>query len=502
MPDNSPRLDLPFLAPAQAQKHVTINEALRRLDSLVMLTVESRSVTAEPASPQAGQGWLLPGTRTGPVWQTLRSGDFVVFEDGAWRAFAPQAGFTVFIRDESLLVVFDGSAWRTLSGPTLDLQNLTRLGIGTGADAANPFSAKLNSALWTNRMRAEGGTGDLRYVLNKEAPENVLSLLLQTGFSGRAEIGLVGDDDLTLRSSADGTNFREALRLRRSDGALVAGQLHITALNGGPLAGFRNRLINGDFRVNQRGVIPAGARPVNEYAFDRWRTGVANSQYSVSASDPPVVTLTAGALVQVIEPAFFRLAGQMATVSVGGASTVPIAVTIAAANGGTGSVTATIPAGSGRRGAIVLIPATMTGGASVTLSGANASFTEASLVPGQVIESFYEFRPAAVELSLCQRYYCSVSYAEGEAWFGNLVYWSIEFPATMRAIPTLGLGGAAPRNITVLTVGTRQVASLTSGGAVTDSRARVATVLTDTGLVNGTLCFLDGGFPFTFSAEL
>ena len=40
MSDNSPRLDLPFILPSQAQKHVTHNEALRLLDALVQLAVE------------------------------------------------------------------------------------------------------------------------------------------------------------------------------------------------------------------------------------------------------------------------------------------------------------------------------------------------------------------------------------------------------------------------------------------------------------------------------
>ena len=38
MPDqNTARLGLPLLQPAQAQKHVTVNEALMRLDGLVNL---------------------------------------------------------------------------------------------------------------------------------------------------------------------------------------------------------------------------------------------------------------------------------------------------------------------------------------------------------------------------------------------------------------------------------------------------------------------------------
>ena len=51
MPDTSTHLLLPYLLAAQAQKHVTVNEALRLLDGLVQLAVLDRHLTAPPAEP-------------------------------------------------------------------------------------------------------------------------------------------------------------------------------------------------------------------------------------------------------------------------------------------------------------------------------------------------------------------------------------------------------------------------------------------------------------------
>ncbi|KKM25255.1 hypothetical protein LCGC14_1596850, partial [marine sediment metagenome] len=51
MSDVSANLTLPFLQPSQAQKHVTHNEALQRLDLLVQLSVLDRDLTAPPGSP-------------------------------------------------------------------------------------------------------------------------------------------------------------------------------------------------------------------------------------------------------------------------------------------------------------------------------------------------------------------------------------------------------------------------------------------------------------------
>ena len=48
MSDATTHLLLPYILAAQAQKHVTHNEALRILDGLVQLSVLDRDVTAPP----------------------------------------------------------------------------------------------------------------------------------------------------------------------------------------------------------------------------------------------------------------------------------------------------------------------------------------------------------------------------------------------------------------------------------------------------------------------
>lgn len=98
------------------------------------------------------------------------------------------------------------------------LQNLTRLGLGITADTTNPLSAKLNNALFTAKTVAEGGTGDLRYKLSKESSAKTLSFLFQDNFSGRAEIGLTGDDDFHFKVSPDGSTWYEALLIARATG--------------------------------------------------------------------------------------------------------------------------------------------------------------------------------------------------------------------------------------------------------------------------------------------
>ena len=50
------------------------------------------------------------------------------------------------------------------------------------------------------------GAGDHRLLIDKASPANTASQVFQSGASGRAEIGLAGDDDLHLKVSPDGVN--------------------------------------------------------------------------------------------------------------------------------------------------------------------------------------------------------------------------------------------------------------------------------------------------------
>jgi hypothetical protein len=257
----SPNLALPYLDAAQAQKHVTHNEALRLLDALVMLAVADRDLAAAPATPADGARYIVAAGATG-AWSG-QAGKIAAWQDGAWTFIAPRAGYLAYVADETVLVVFDGAAWQAAGGGAPSaLDNLTRLGVGTAADATNAFAAKLNNALWTARGRGEGGDGTLRYKMNKETAAATLSLLMQTAYSGRAEIGLTGDDDLHCKVSPDGAAWYEAMRVNRANG-----QVSFPAGIAGAVSDF-DYLVNGDGQVNQANAgagIADGA-----YGHDQW----------------------------------------------------------------------------------------------------------------------------------------------------------------------------------------------------------------------------------------
>ncbi|MFZ4072551.1 MAG: DUF2793 domain-containing protein [Caulobacterales bacterium] len=126
MSDQSANLSLRYLAPAQAQKHVTVNESLLRLDAIVQLSVVSATTTAQPGSPTDGCVYILPSGKTGAAWGAMANGALAYWRDGAWEAITPREGWLAWVQDTNQLRVYDGAAWT---------QSAARAGLGLGAAA-------------------------------------------------------------------------------------------------------------------------------------------------------------------------------------------------------------------------------------------------------------------------------------------------------------------------------------------------------------------------------
>jgi hypothetical protein len=230
--DASARLGLSYLAAGQMQKHVTLNESLTRLDALVQTAVVSRTRPDQPATPADGALYILPEGATGAVWGLAAPGDLMRAEAGGWTTVAvPSGTLALVLEDEEAVVRLDGG-WVPLGTRLGSVQGLARLGLNATADAANPFVARVNTGLWTALESGQGGDGDLRLTLNKEGAGDVLSLLFQSGWGGRAELGLIGDDALRLKVSPDGGGWTEAFVVDAASGRVDfpcgAGRIEVT----------------------------------------------------------------------------------------------------------------------------------------------------------------------------------------------------------------------------------------------------------------------------------
>jgi hypothetical protein len=206
---DSPLLTLPYLAAAQAQKHVTHNEALSMLDGLVHLAVISRVLTVPPSSPTDGDRYLVPVAATG-VWAT-HIGQIALRMEGAWRYVTPREGWVLWVSNEDALLTYNGTAWVAGGVPT-SLQNLSLLGVNATADATNKLSVNSSAILFNNI----GSNIQLKF--NKNTAADTASMVFQTGFSGRAEIGTTGDDNFHFKVSANGSAFNESIVITSGTG--------------------------------------------------------------------------------------------------------------------------------------------------------------------------------------------------------------------------------------------------------------------------------------------
>ncbi len=111
----TPRLGLPLLYAGQAQKEVTVNEALVGVDFILHGSIEGVS-EAPPADPAPGQAWIV-GTSPSGAWSG-RSGQVAGWTESGWRFVSPVPGMRLFDRGTEAYRLYNGT-WQAFAAPAL-----------------------------------------------------------------------------------------------------------------------------------------------------------------------------------------------------------------------------------------------------------------------------------------------------------------------------------------------------------------------------------------------
>jgi hypothetical protein len=248
MPDDTTILSLPLILPAQAQKHVTHNEALLKLDLMVQLAVINRTLTTPPALPTIGDRHIVAAGATGP-W-VGQSGRIALYTEAGWQFTQPLNGWQAYVMAEQQMAFYNGLTWIALSdGPF----TVGRLGVSATPDATNRLAVSAPATLLNH-----AGSGH-QLKLNKAVAGDTASLLFQTGFSGRAEMGTAGSDDFSVKVSADGSAFFTALEADAATGEVTLPQpVHLGGQASDPSAPVDGTLwlntTTGEVKVRTAGV--------------------------------------------------------------------------------------------------------------------------------------------------------------------------------------------------------------------------------------------------------
>jgi hypothetical protein len=102
------QLGLDVLAENQAQAEVLINELVERLDAFAHFGVKDKDLET-PASHAEGARYHLGATPTGD-W-TGQGGDIAISFGSVWYFFTPKEGWLMWVDNEDVLYVYDGSTW-------------------------------------------------------------------------------------------------------------------------------------------------------------------------------------------------------------------------------------------------------------------------------------------------------------------------------------------------------------------------------------------------------
>lgn len=214
MSDQTLRLELPYILPSQALKHVTHNEALRLIDGLVHLAISDRTLTAPPAMLADGDRFIVATGASG-AWAG-EDGKLAAWQEGAWSFATPRTGWLAWAVPEARLLVFDGAAWVPAALTSVD--PIALVGVNATADLGHRLTVKSDGVLFSHDD-VTPGTGDILLTLNKGAAGRDAALVFEDGWVAGALAGLLGDDDFTVKVTADGTTYRTGFTIERSSGA-------------------------------------------------------------------------------------------------------------------------------------------------------------------------------------------------------------------------------------------------------------------------------------------
>jgi len=205
-----------------------------------------------------------------------------------------------------------------------------------------------------------------------------------------------------------------------------APQAQETALLATTQFGYRNKVLNGNFAVNQRVVSGSVVLAAGAYGHDMWKAGASGCTYTFAASaGVTTLTISAGSLVQPVDGDSLQTGTY--TLSWTGTAQGKIGAGAYSATGVTGAVT---------------------GGANTTIEFNTGTLSLVQLEPGAK-PTVYEFIGKEADLHRCEPYYEIIRYkANGNAAISSLLsagadYFQWSFRRVKKSAPTITLVSGA-----------------------------------------------------------
>ena len=456
------------------------------LNNALAAIVSNNSNASEPATTYSYQWWadtaagqLKLRNSANDAWITIQELDgTMLMENGS--AASPGLAFASDLDTGLLRPGANQFAISTAGNQRLVVDASGQVGIGETTpgtlveiNSETPYVTLKNST----QEDSDGGR-ESKVIFEGEQSGGEITTLAQIDVShdGAAD-DQKGKIILSTNDGADGAAPTAALTIGSDQKVVASGDIQSTSQNGGQLAGFRNQIINGNFRVWQRGESFTGVTNDSYLGVDRFFIGRSSTagqsltksttapagfnysctlpsastgiQYGVEIEEGSAGCFSTGSTWtwsvwsdQDItgETVFARFRDGVGNTvnSVNAATLSNFASTGETSNGFTRYSTTFIVSGSPNATNVCLN--LYIGG------GANRSYAGWQLEPSPVATPF-EHRPIGTELALCQRYYykCSRTVANAVLWAtgsGNNTACLIQYPVPMRVAPSFPDSGS------------------------------------------------------------
>lgn len=161
MSDATAKMNLEYMQASQADKHVTFNSALRVLDIVSQLSVESSTLSVQPNTPIEGQTWIVPTGASGTYWSEFAAQSLAYYCDGQWFAIPPRRGWRSEVSDSGSSVIFNGSIWQPVSSPFSNaLSQVSGVGLLAKTIGNGAASRTLAVGAGLSISNADGGLGN------------------------------------------------------------------------------------------------------------------------------------------------------------------------------------------------------------------------------------------------------------------------------------------------------------------------------------------------------
>jgi len=123
---------------------------LKKLGSLVQLSVKSRQLTSEPASPVEGDRYIVASPASG-AW-TSQENNLAVYINGTWEFHTPKVGWHADVQDELVTIRYNGTSWQVAFATYVKNNFSATVDPTTTNDSSQGYA--LNST-WVNTTTSE-----------------------------------------------------------------------------------------------------------------------------------------------------------------------------------------------------------------------------------------------------------------------------------------------------------------------------------------------------------